>query len=202
MRLMHKVVAIAIVIVFFSSFTAISLHSEPASLALSPDKTPYNLLSSYEYNSSNYNYKVGYLNFSGYGNRVSYVYVVLPLQGSKVVNPNYTGPFLYFSIYKVSQKTSFPFSNTSLFVSIQMNPDAYLTSPMSHLVPHAFPYSLSSLVQGSFTNKPVVTGNMTFWINITVTLVYNIGPYHLSGGTKTLPFQFKVNVSNITRPFT
>ena len=202
MRLMQKVVAIAIVIVFFSSFTAISLHSEPASIASSPDKTPYNLLSSYMYNESNYNYKVGYLNFSGYGNRVSYVYVVLPFQGSKIVNRNYTGPLLYFSIFKVSQQTSFPFSNTSLLASIQINPDMYLTASLGSLVPYTFPYSLSSLVQGSFANKPVHTGNMTFWFNFTFTPVYNIGPYHLSGGTKTLPFQFKVNVSNSTKPFT
>lgn len=199
MRLMHKAVAIAIVIVFFSLFTAISLHSEPTSIALSTNKTPYNLLSSYEYNSSNYNYKVGYLNFSGYGNRVSYVYVVPPFQGSKEMNANYTGPFLYFSIYKVNQQTNFPFSNTSLLVNIQTSLDTYLTSSASSLVPHAFPNSLSSLVQGSFTNKPVITGNMTFWINLTVTPVYNIGPYHISGETKTLPLQFNVNVSNATK---
>ncbi len=199
MRLMYKVAAIAIVLVFFSSFTAISLYNEPSTIALSPDKTPYNLLSSYEYNSSNYNYKVGYLNFSGYGNRVSYVYLVFPFQGSKVVDRNYTGPFLYFSIFKVSQKTSFPFSNTSLFASIQINPDAYLTSSKSSLVPQTLPYSLSSLIQGSFANKPVGTGNLTFRFNITVTPVFNIGLYHISGRTQTLPFQFKVNVSNSTK---
>ena len=200
MRLLFKLVAIAMVMVFFSSFTAISLYNEPSTIGISPyNLTPYNVLPSYVYNNSSYNYKVGYLNFSGYGNGVSYVYVVLPLEGYKVVNRNYTGPFLDFSIFKVSQKTGFPFSNTSLSASIQMNPDAYITSPMSHLVPHAFPYSLSSLVQGSFANRPVGTGNMTFWINITVTPVFEIGPYHISGGTKTLPFQFKVDVSNATK---
>ncbi len=199
MRSTYKVVAIIIVIVFFTSFTAISLHSVSSSIGLSPDKTPYNLLSSYEYNDSNYNYKVGYLNFSGYGNRVSYVYVVLPLQGNKVVNSNYTGPFLYFSIFKVSQKTSFPFSNTSLSASIQINPGKYLTSPKSRLIPQALPYSLSSLVQGSFTNQPVGIGNLTLWINVTVTPVYNIGPYHISGRTQTLSTQFIVNVSNATK---
>lgn len=199
MRLMHKVVAIAIVIVFFSSFTAVSLHSEPATIGLSPEITPYNLYSSYIYNSSNYNCKVGYLNFSGYGNGVSYVYGVLPLQGSKAVIRNYTGPFLFFSMFKVRQQTNFPFSNTSLLVNIQTSLDAYLTSSMSSLVPHPTSGFLSSFVSGSFANKPVATGNMTFWINITVTPVYNIGPYHLSGGTKTLPFQFKVNVSNTTK---
>lgn len=199
MRFIFKVMAIAIAITLFSSFTAISLHSEPATIGLSPNKTPYNLLSSYEYNDSNYNYKVGYLNFSGYGNRVSYVYVVFPLQGNKVVDRNYTGPFLYFSIFKVSQKTSFPFSNTSLFTSIQLNTDAYLTSSLNSLVPHAFPYSLSSLIQGSFANKRVGIGNMPLWINATITPVFNIGPYYISGGAKTLSTEFNVDISNTTK---
>ena len=199
MRLIYKIAAIVTVLSFFFSFTAMSLYSEPATIGLSPDKTPYNLLSSYEYNDSNYNYKVGYLNFSGYGNRVSYVYVVFPLHGNKMVNQNYTGPFLYFSIFKVSQKTSFPFSNTSLFASIQIHPEAYLTSSMNSLTPQTLPYSLSSLVQGSFANEPVDIGNMTFWINVTITPVFNIGPYHISGGAKTLSSKFNVDISNTTK---
>ena len=87
MRLLFRLVAIAIVMVFFSSFTAISLYNEPSTIGIGAyNLTPYNVLPSYIYNNSSYNYKVGYMNFSGYGNGVSYVYVVLPLEGYKVVN--------------------------------------------------------------------------------------------------------------------
>ena len=199
MKSMHRVAAIAVVILSFTSFTAASLLSEQPSIGLSPIRTPYNLLESYVYNDSNYNYRVGYLNFSGYGNSVAYVYAVLPLQGLKVVSQNYTGPLLYFSIYKVSQRTGFPFSNTSLSASIQISPSKYLTSPKSNLVPLAQPFSLSSLVQGSFANKGVGVGNLTIWANITFTPSYNVGPYHISGKAQTLSFRFVVNVSNTTK---
>lgn len=196
MKLIKKVVAILIVIVFFSSFTAISWHNEPSTIKLSPDTTPYNILPSYMYNNSSYTYKVGYLNISGYGNRVSYVYDVSPFLGSKTVNPDFIGPILYFVILKVSQKTSFPFSSTSLLAKVQINPSEYTSCAQSScFVAQTMTNHLLILVRGSLANLPVYSV-MTFWFNFTFTPVYNIGPYYLSGKTITLPFQFEEDVSN------
>lgn len=195
MKLIKKVVAILIFIVFFSSFTAISWHNEPSTIKLSPDKTPYNILPSYMYNNSSYTYKVGYLNISGYGNRVSYVYDVSPFLGSKTVNPDYYGPFLNFYIYKVSQKTSFPFSSTSLLAKVQPNAYTCCDNPPSSFVAINYKNFLNICVRGSFANLPVYSV-MTFWFNFTFTPVYNIGPYYLSGKTIILPFQFEEDVSN------
>ena len=41
MRLIYKVVAIAVVISLISSFTAIDLYSEPTTIELSPGRTPF-----------------------------------------------------------------------------------------------------------------------------------------------------------------
>ena len=201
MKSIYKVVAIVVVISLISSFTAINLYSEPAAVGLSPGKTPYNIVDTH--NCLNLYYRAGYLNFSGYGNKISYVYKILPLQGRNVVSQNYCGPFISFSIYKVSQKTVFPFTNTSLYVHVTFQPYEYLSlnSPNIRSQVYHYPGSfISGGERGSIFSYNNHTGIHKFYVNMTLTPVFDMSIYHISGKSKTLHFVFNINVtrSNVT----
>ncbi|HLH86057.1 MAG TPA: hypothetical protein VKU79_04255 [Thermoplasmataceae archaeon] len=60
---------------------------------------------------------------------------------------------------------------------------------------------LNAFERGSFVNQNIEPGNMTVWVNITVTPVYEIGPYFIPGSTVTHSFRFVIYVYDGNLPY-
>ncbi|BAB59867.1 TVG0732301 [Thermoplasma volcanium GSS1] len=89
------------------------------------------------------------MNFSRYVNSVSYVYGALPVMVYKAENFGYFVPFALFLIFKVRQKTDFPFFSTLLYGSIQVGPVNYINSHEIVFAFHTYGSLLNLTVQVS-----------------------------------------------------
>jgi hypothetical protein len=150
------------------------------------------------YNNTEFLYAVGYVNFTGFGNNVSYVYSILPFAGSSNISSNCSGPFIEYYLCKVNQKTVFPFTNTSLYVHVTFQPYEYLSlnSPNIRSQVYHYPGSfISGGERGSLFSYNTHLGIHKFYVNMTLTPVFDISIYHISGKSKTFNFVFNVNVT-------
>ena len=203
-RKTYKTITIVVVVIIIFSFTAINIATEPETIDTEPSVTPGNVLPSYMYNNTEFLYAVGYVNFTEFGNNVSYVYSVLPIGGYSSIFLNFQGGFIEYYLCKVNQKTVFPFTNTSLYVHVTFQPYEYLNSNSPNIisrVSHVYHYPGGFIVgreNGNFYhNNYYHPGIHTFYVNMTLTPVFDISIYHISGKSKTLHFVFNVNVTKI-----
>ena len=201
-RKTHKTIAIVVVIIIIFSFTAINIATEPETIDTEPSVTPGNVLAgSYMYNNTEFLYAVGYVNFTEFGNNVSYVYSILPIGGYSSIFLNFQGGFIVYLLYKVNQKTVFPFTNTSLYVHVTFQPHVYLNSNSPNIGSRVCHYPGSFIAGGEngnfYHDNYYHPGIHTFYVNMTLTPVFDISIYHISGKSKTLHFVFNVNVTKI-----
>ncbi len=201
-RKTHKTIAIVIIVIIIFPFTAINIATEPVTIGTGSSVTPGNVVQPYMHNNTGFLYAVGYVNLTGFGNNVSYVYAILPFGGAGKINLNYSGPFIEYCLYKVNQKMVFPFTNTSLYIHTTFQPYRDLNSYSPNIGLQVYKYPgcfISGMERGALCCNRY-TGTHKFYVNMTLTPVFDISIYHISGKSKTLHFVFNVNVTkfNIT----
>ena len=198
-RKTYKTITIVVVVIIIFSFTAINIATEPITIGTEPSVTPGNVLPPNMYNNTEFLYAVGYVNFTEFGNNVSYVYSVLPIGGYSSIFLNLQGGFIEYYLCKVNQKTVFPFTNTSLYVHVTFQPYVYLNSNSPNIGSRVCHYPGSFIAGGEngnfYHDNYYHLGIHTFYVNMTLTPVFDISIYHISGKSKTLHFVFNVNVT-------
>lgn len=111
------------------------------------------------------------------------------------------------TIEKVNQSLRFPFSEVSLSGCVSFYPNIntdygrYVTTLNLLLTGLYDKNILNAFERGSFVNQNIEPGNMTVWVNITVTPVYEIGPYFIPGSTVTHSFRFVIYVYDGNLPY-
>ncbi len=204
-RKTYKTIVIIVVIIIIFSFTAINIATEPETVGIDSSVKLNNVLSPCMYNNTTeFLYSIGYVNLTGFGNNVSYIYKILPTMGSSSVSLNYHAWFIEYWLFKVNQKTVFPFTNTSLYVHVTFQPykdlrsctHSGLKSPnIDSNTVHYPRWWITGEESGSFYYYNHYTGIHKFYVNMTLTPVFDISIYHISGKPETLHFVFNVNVT-------
>ena len=205
-RKTYKTIAIVVVIIIIFSFTAINIATKPETVGTDPSVKLNNVFSPCMYNNTTeFLYSVGYVNFTGFGNNVTYIYGVLPVGGSSSVPLNFQGGFIDYCLFKIKQDVNFPFTNTSLYVHVTFQPYKYLNSYANrgynspNIRSQVYHYPRCFIGgggggPGGFSGDTNI-GIHKFYVNMTLTPVFDINIYHIPGKSKTLHFVFNVNVT-------